>query len=542
MRIIPSEISSSTTSTAERSVFEALKRLPDSMGVALHSVHLPEHRYKRVGEIDFVLITAELLLFLEVKGGRISQTGGNWTYTDRYGRSTTKREGPFEQANSGMHELERELGQAIGNLRNQGVASGYLVITPHVELPKTTTFTHAQYLGMKEYDGGRGLGEGILRAGRSWLRQNPWARTPIPDRLRNRILEAIRPDFDLVPNLRSRVADLEVRFERLTSEQYDKIDELAENRRLIWSGGAGTGKTFLAAEAARRNAVHGSVLFTCASRTLAAYVSKVLASEDIVVLPFERLNEVDGQVFDQLIVDEAQDLMTFERLGRLEQLLAGGLERGRWIFLLDRNNQVLSPETFDVEAWDYVRELGAASSSLSRNCRNTVQIVRQVQIYTGADVGVAIAGEGEPVRYRTVQSPAEEASALDEYIDELAADGLEPKDITVLSASGDWENTTARLSRRFAKIERYADTIAAERRRNRVTWSSVADFKGLENQVVCVIDLEPETLKGRLDAVYVAWTRARAQLWIACSPESKQVLAGMSVAILEREGKQGDGI
>ncbi|MFI6626169.1 NERD domain-containing protein [Streptomyces sp. NPDC050528] len=539
MRIIPSEISSTTTSTAERGVFEALKRLPNSMGVALHSVHLPEHRYKRVGEIDFVLITPELLLFLEVKGGRISQTGGNWTYTDRLGRSTTKREGPFEQANSGMHELERELGQAIGNLRNQGVASGYLVITPHVDLPKTTTFTHAQYLGMTEYDGGRGLEEGIRQASRSWLRQNPWARTPIPDRLRTRILEAIRPDFDLVPNLRSRIADLEVRFERLTTEQYDKIDELAENRRLIWSGGAGTGKTFLAAEAARRKSAYGSVLFTCASRTLAAYVSRVLADEDVAVLPFERLSEVNGQVFDQLIVDEAQDLMTFEHLSRLEELLADGLERGQWIFLIDRNNQVLSPEAFDADAWDYLRELGAASSSLSRNCRNTVQIVKQVQNYTGADIGVAIAGEGEPVRYRTVESAAQEAVALDEYIDELIADGLEPKDITVLSASGDWDNTAARMSHRFAKIERYADTIAAQRRRNRVTWSSVTDFKGLENQVVCVIDLEPEILKGRLDAVYVAWTRARAQLWIACSPEAKRVLSDMGTAMLERGGEEG---
>ncbi|WP_019065878.1 NERD domain-containing protein [Streptomyces hokutonensis] len=539
MRIIPSEISGTTTSAAERGVFDALKRLPNSMGVALHSVHLPEHRYKRVGEIDFVLITPELLLFLEVKGGRISQTGGNWTYTDRFDRSTTKREGPFEQANSGMHELERELGQAIGSLRNQGVASGYLVITPHVDLPKTTTFTHAQYLGMSEYDGGRGLEEGIRQASRSWLRQNPWARTPIPDRLRTRILEAIRPDFDLVPNLRSRIADLEVRFERLTTEQYDRIDELAENRRLIWSGGAGTGKTFLAAEAARRKSVHGSVLFTCASRTLAAYVSRVLADADVVVLPFERLSEVNGQVFDQLIVDEAQDLMTFEHLSRLEELLTDGLERGQWIFLIDRNNQVLSPETFDADAWDYLRELGAASSSLSRNCRNTVQIVKQVQNYTGADIGVAIAGEGEPVRYRTVESAAQEAVALDEYIDELISDGLEPKDITVLSASGDWDNTAARLSHRFAKIERYADTIAAERRRNRVTWSSVTDFKGLENQVVCVIDLEPEMLKGRLDAVYVAWTRARAQLWIACSPEAKRVLSDMGAAILERGGETG---
>ncbi|MCX4847788.1 NERD domain-containing protein/DEAD/DEAH box helicase [Streptomyces sp. NBC_00893] len=541
MRIVPSEISSKTRSAAERSVFAALKAIPDNESVALHSVHLPAHRYKRVGEIDFVVITHKLILFIEVKGGGVAFRDGKWHYGGGDGHVDTRDEGPFEQASSGMHELEREFRGAVDGLRARDAVAGYLVITPGVDLPPMTTYEPEQYLGRTAYAGGQGLEAAIRRAGRYWPSKgkNRSAISPISAQLRGDIVKAVRPDFDLVPNLQSRITDLEATFERLTNEQLERIDELEENPRLIWTGGAGTGKTFLAAEAARRKSATGTVLFTCASHTLAAHVSNILSDESIVVLPFDRLAETRGRSFDHLIVDEAQDLMRLEHLGRLEELVEGGLDRGRWIFMLDRNNQILSPEGYDPEAWKYLSELGATSASLKRNCRNTKQIVRQVQRYTGADLGTAMAGQGEQVTFAKVSSREDEASALDKHLDRLLDDGVSPRDITLVSSSGDWASTSARLSRRFSKIDRYADTIGSGRSRNRTTWSSVVDFKGLENQVVCLIDLDAEALEGRLDSIYVAWTRARAHLWIATLPGVSRVLRDMGTAALEREGATG---
>ncbi|MFE7037936.1 NERD domain-containing protein [Streptomyces atratus] len=541
MRIVPSEISSKTRSVAERSVFAALKAIPDKESVALHSVHLPAHHYKRVGEIDFVVITPQLILFIEVKGGGVAFRDGKWHYGRGDGHVDTRVEGPFEQASSGMHELEREFQAAVDGLRGRGAVGGYLVITPNVDLPPMTTYETEQYLGQTAYAGGKGLEAAIRRAGRYWPSKgrNRAAISPISAQLRGDILKAVRPEFDLIPNLQSRITDLEATFERLTAEQLERIDELEENPRLIWTGGAGTGKTFLAAEAARRKSAHGTVLFTCASPTLAAHVSSILSEDSIVVLPFGRLDEIQGRSFDHLIVDEAQDLMSFEHLGKLEELVEGGLDGGRWIFMLDRNNQVLSPEGYDPEAWKYLRELGAMTASLRRNCRNTKQIVKQVQRYTGADLGVAMAGQGEQVTFAKVTSREDEATALDAHLDRLLDDGVAPRDITVVSSSGDWENTSARLSRRFSKIDRYAETIGTGRSRNRITWTSVVDFKGLENQVVCLIDLDVEALEGRVDAVYVAWTRARAHLWIATLPGVNRVLRDMGAAALEREGEAG---
>ncbi|MGW6059862.1 NERD domain-containing protein [Streptomyces sp. NPDC055189] len=538
MRIFPSEISSRTRSQGERSVFAALKAIQDDQSVALHSVHLPEHRKKRVGEIDFVVITPDLLLFIEVKGGRVVEDDGSWYYGP-VGREDGPKESPFVQASGGMHEFEREIGGLVGDLRNLGVPSGYLVVTPDIDLPPLTEYKPEQYLGKTAYDGGRGLSQGIERAARYWLRRNRWARTPVPASLRKRMLEATRPQFDLVPNLHSKLLHLDVAFERLTNEQLDRLDESESNDRLIWTGGAGTGKTFLAAEAARRKAVNGSVLFTCASTTLAAHVAGILTDEAITVLPFDRLDEAVGRTFDHLVVDEAQDLMTFESMDTLEKLLVGGLAEGRWLFLLDQNNQVLAPASYDPEAWNYLLSMGSRFGPLRRNCRNTTQIVKQVHFYTGADLGVASAGEGEPVRFEYVDGAPQEAVALDTYVNDLVQQGISPKDITLLSVSGDWETSSARLSQRSSKIERFVDVVGTERTKNRLTWSSIADFKGHENHVVCLIDLEPAHLEGRLDAIYVAWTRARAQLWISCRPGSRQKLKDLGVAGLERMGSQG---
>ncbi|UED85480.1 nuclease-related domain-containing DEAD/DEAH box helicase [Streptomyces profundus] len=538
MRIIPSEISSSTKSRAERSVFTALKEMPDTRSVALHAVHLPKHERKRVGEIDFVVIMPDLLLFIEVKGGRVVHCDGKWYYGPS-GRERGPSESPFAQASGGMHEFDRMIGDRIGNLRDHGVPSGYLVITTDVDIPRTTEFEPEQYLGASAYDGGRGLSKGIERTTRFWLKRNRWADTPVSASLREKVLQAVRPDFDLVPNLRARLSHLEVTFERLTNEQLDRLDELETNARLVWTGGAGTGKTFLAAEAARRKSANGSVLFTCSSVTLAAHMDRLLSGEGITVLPFDRLDEVVGRrTFDQLIVDEAQDLMTFDSLNMLDELVAGGLDGGSWIFMLDQNNQVLAPNTYDDEAWGYLRSLGFVYGPMKRNCRNTAQIVTQVRLYTGADLGVASAGEGEPARYVEVATPAEEAAQLDSYVHELVGQGIPLRDIVLLSASGDWTTSSAALSQRASRIERFTDVVGTDRSKQRLTWSSISDFKGHESQVICLTDLGPEHLQGRLDALYVAWTRARAQLWVACRPGTRRILRNLGVSAMTREGRR----
>src|SRR5690606_34527560 len=117
-----------------------------------------------------------------------------------------------------------------------------------------------------------------------------------------------------------------------------RLDLVSEAPRVLCSGGAGTGKTLLAAETARRQALAGrSVLFTCRGDVLAAYVRAILRGSGVQVRAKSEL--VPSDRFDVLVVDEAQDLMNYESLDLLEGCVRGGLSDGRWVMFMDQNRQ-----------------------------------------------------------------------------------------------------------------------------------------------------------------------------------------------------------
>jgi hypothetical protein len=524
VRVIPDEISVAVRSTAERRVHTALKEVPDAESVALHSVNLPEHAYKRFGEIDFLVITPEVLLTVEVKGGQIGVQNGRWVFGSG-ARQSVKVEGPFEQARSAMIAQESRLKRLIGESRMRQVASGFLVITPDVDLPRSTERAVETYVGSTAYDGGRGLERALLRARSYWPRKNQGTLPVIPPKLRREIEQAIRQDFERIPTLAARSRALDEDFKRLTTDQYILVDIFSANPRTYCEGGAGSGKTFLAAEVARRRASAGRVLVTCANPRLSNYLRKALPYDEITVIPFDGLASTAPDSFDMLVVDEAQDLMTFDRLDRLDQILHGGLEQGRWVFMADPNNQVLETSRFDPEALAHLLAANPARVPLTSNCRNTEEIVQQTQLYTRADLGVAKAGRGEPVTFREVLDEQDEGVRLDEHLDALFEDEVRPGDVTIVSVAGDRERTSARGSRRFRKMVRLADQMNAPTPQDRITWATVEEVKGLENRFVCIVDLDAEVLAGRLDRLYVAMTRPRIHLWVACRPKTKDALA-----------------
>ena len=72
MRMIPSVTGPATNRGAERLLFAALSPLDAPGWTAFHSLDVSEHEHKRWGELDFVLLSKEALLVIEVKGGGVS--------------------------------------------------------------------------------------------------------------------------------------------------------------------------------------------------------------------------------------------------------------------------------------------------------------------------------------------------------------------------------------------------------------------------------------------------------------------------------------
>jgi hypothetical protein len=81
----------------------------------------------------------------------------------------------------------------------------------------------------------------------------------------------LRGDFDFIPTADAVIDDVRKQLDQLTQEQRIVLDVLHDSARVLVDGGAGTGKTLLAIEAAQRMARAGHrVLFLCFNKLLAA--------------------------------------------------------------------------------------------------------------------------------------------------------------------------------------------------------------------------------------------------------------------------------
>jgi hypothetical protein len=521
--MVPAEISQdATTTSSERRVFAALEKSGID-GVALHSLNLPTHGYKLTSELDFVLLLGDLVLVVEVKGAHVSCTGGLWTYSDNSGNFRQDAEGPFKQVISGMHALRDRLRGRMGSGIDD-VRFGFLVVTPDVDLAISSFEWDAEtYCGRGEFN--RNFAKAVEDSAKYWRRRQP-NKGVISRDLRTKILGDLRPDFDRSPLLDARASTLELSFVQLTDEQFDRLDLISDAPRVICCGGAGTGKTFLAMEVARRQALSGrSVLLTCRSPILASFTRSMMAGTGVSVLVAD---EIPGATqFDVVVIDEAQDLMNFAALEHLESAIMGGWAEGRWVMFMDQNRQAHLYGDFDPEALQYVSSFGPVPATLRRNCRNTREIVFNTRAFTGADAGVAAAGAGPEVQFVTVSDVKSETAALESHLRALREQEVSAGHVTIVSIRGDWETSAAHDLRavRKGKLRLIDETVAADWPGDELTWASAVDIKGLENRFVCVIDIDSLDSESDIDLLYVTLSRPRAGLWVATSPQIAQTLS-----------------
>ncbi|NCC94509.1 MAG: CPBP family intramembrane metalloprotease, partial [Opitutae bacterium] len=277
--------------------------------------------------------------------------------------------------------------------------------------------------------------------------------------------------FEVAIPLHVRLEAVESRRAALTEDQMWMVDVAEANSRVICSGGAGTGKTFLALELARRWTATGlRVLLVCRSPWLRQWLATCFAIPGVSVCLAEaaavtaRRLAIDA--FDALIVDEGQDLLDLTNLDRLDGLIAGGLEQGRWCFFHDTNNQAGFFGPPDPDALALLESCGPTRVQLKTNCRNTRQILEQVQTSLGADMGVRGSGDGPQVRHCRVKSRQDAAQALHGEIERfIDRGGLQPEHISILSpkpfadsaaallpADGPWAMAATGVFRAFEAI------------------------------------------------------------------------------------------
>jgi nuclease-like protein len=517
MRMIPDQIVESTKSRAEIRFFEELRSIDNAdWFYALHSLNVPQHHWKRMCEIDFLLVGPRGVYALEVKGGNLACHNGVWSFKDRAG-IRRRRESPFAQVRSAMFAMEKDLAEKAAGLDLRHMTFGSGVILPDCVLDVLgTEWSAEEVLDRDLLDATDGTRRGLGRMASYW-RAKPGRRTGLLSRKdADALLAVLRPDFDTVPTLRQMAGHAETVLASLTTNQYRALDAHDRNRRVVYEGGAGTGKTLLAVELCRRRAAAGcSVLFTCRSEILAGFVTTQLEATSVEVVASGHLNSLTGRSYDVVVADEAQDLINYTDLDALDRLVVGGLHEGEWHLYLDSNNQRGLIGTYDREAMEFLTGIRPAFVGLSDNCRNTRQIIATTQRVTGADVGISTAGTGPEVTFEYAVSPQSAAARVLAVLEHYEHQGVDTSDIVLLSPAPYEESSFAHLPIRWQQRIQQLDL---HRMRSpspgRLGFARTGDFKGLESRFV-VLDHFRQPASGNGPAhLYVGMTRARVGLWV----------------------------
>ena len=571
-KMIPAAVPEQTQSGAERRLFAVIRDGLSDQWTVIHSLGMTAHSTKPWAEIDFVLIGPDGLFCMEVKGGLVSREEGRWFTTPLQGRDAgvpkELRESPFQQAGSASASLFRQIEARFPKAREH-LISCYCVATPDSEWSSQgIDFDRTLVYDLK--DTLVPFARFIERISHYWSEQSlqRWHRSPSPLSQMDRaaLVDLLAGDFNLVPSLKAQTDRAHAELVRLTDEQAELFARLDASPKVVARGGAGTGKTFLAAAEARRLAeAGGTPLLICYSKNLALHLQKLLADQPSITvrsmhsfmheivsragrlgeLPdaeeadiFEVfLPELCAEVllddhlqgnFSALIVDEGQDLLTSNYIDILDLLVLGGLDNGIWRWFFDPNQDL-----FTGIAGGGIGALMARSPAvwrLTTNCRNTAPIADRVSLLSGMDREPVLSTDGPPVEIIWCNGLQQERKLVSDLIYRFIHEGIQPDQITVLSPRRLDRSCMSQglLGDRFEIVDLSRGGVD-QRKPGAVGFSTIASFKGLESDAVVLVDIDDLSTPEKLTQVYVGTSRARLNLAVALSYGLESRLSELAV-------------
>lgn len=543
---IPPYMGEEIKSNAERKMYDVLQELNLKNACVLHSLGLPRHRSKIYGEIDFVVVCERGVACLEIKGGRVECYDGQWTFIDRYGTERVKPEGPFAQVTGNMFSLRDILKKRFeGNphMKNILMASG--VVFPDITFHSDSQEIIPEIIYDRTTED---ISEYMNQVFDYWQqRQHREPSKLSPSDIRE-VVQFLRADFCFIPSLNDRLEQVEQKLVRLTKEQAQLMQALGMNDHLIVEGGAGTGKTLLAAEFARRQLEQGArVLYLTYNKNLAHHVMRSLPETDQLkvvnihalfgeyvpvdveelqkdpqkyfaqILPerfYDYISEKQStdpdaadMQYDLLIMDEGQDILKPLYLYSLDCLLKGGLDHGKWAVFYDEKQNIYNPEYQD--GMDILRSYSHTKFRLFVNCRNTVQIGTYSAKASGVTFAEFMRENGEEVGKISYEDEKDFGGKIKEIMKTLREGKVSPGDITFLSPKK-YQNSklaTLRLSVNELRDDFKPDPSVP-------VFATIQGFKGLDAKVVILCDVEALRRETFSQYIYLAGTRARTLLYI----------------------------
>ena len=523
-----------TKSAAERRLYEGFLEQLDDAYVCYHSVDwvLAGPRGPVEGEADFVIAHPQHgLLVLEVKGGRLAYDPATrrWTQTGRGGSHLGQD--PFRQAEGELRSLIQILearegwerwkpsfGHAVAFPDGEYAAAAHPGAPPEIVIDRRHISSLerrvAEVMAFHRRPGRRFGADGM-----------------------DEIAEALGFRVEIRTPLGLRFAEEDRKIVELTDDQAWVRAWVVKLKRAAVVGPAGSGKTVLATEIARRMAEGGNrTLLTCFNKAIAAHLREVtggipklevanfhalahrLVTEAGLELPSEvdtgpestffneRLPELLMEAadrvstrYDVMVVDEAQDFRDHWWPALLS--LHADPEEGRLYLFADDGQDLYGGGLPDL-----VPE--HAHFPLPANLRNCREIGDFVSVfYKGSNPPVTKGPDGRPVEILGYADDEALARTLRTVLTNLVEEEhVPPKDIVVLTPSG------IAKSRLRQRGELNGFRLSAEPAEGEILATSIHSFKGLERPVVILAELGDKHEEDVDRFVYAGGSRARNHL------------------------------
>ena len=395
--MIPQSMEEDNNSFGERQVFEALKKLSDEYTI-FHSVRWNERNEKNTvvyGESDFTIFHPQKgIIVIEVKSGGIECIENCWSYirTDTGERYPMKN--PLRQADRSKYRFLDMLEDLLKDTEYSNRPQ-YCMVESAVWFPSINRRDVVGNLPM-EFNPEIVLFETALDSPQKYINgiydfYEGKKHTRLDNTPKEKIIDAFAPLYRAMPSLRAKRLEQEEVFIRLTKEQNSLLDYLEEQRVAAIQGAAGTGKTILAIEKARRLAKNGKVLFLCFNQFLRVYLQELknetpkkyenidfynlpqlvchklgvssIEADDI--LHFLENFDIYEWEYRHIIIDEGQDFNDCE-ISKLNDIAL--LQDGAFYVFFDKNQFVKGRE---FPSWLKKSECRLV---LNINCRNTFSI------------------------------------------------------------------------------------------------------------------------------------------------------------------------
>jgi hypothetical protein len=547
-------------SHGEVKVYKALKSiLPKNYVVFFQVAWIlkKENEDAKDGETDFIICHPQYgYLCLEVKGGGISfdATNNQWTSIDRYQIPHIIND-PIKQALRAKYSIRSKINEYVQYKSKNfpKIDCGHAIFFPDISDASTFVRPNMPINLIGTSDNLSNIEKWIRECFEFWTKNNNSTEV-LGQRGIGILIDIFSKSFNVAPLISAQLEDQESIRIQLTNQQMTILNILSMQRQAVVCGGAGTGKTLMAVEKAKRLAKEGfNTLLICYNRPLADYLAKIcLGIYGLSVMSFHQLcfkeieeakrlsgrdllrdakltypgeseydiqlphalacsTEINPLKYEALVVDEGQDFRE-EFWLPLDLLMEDSSTSPLYIFYDDNQNIYSRVSTFPISGSIY---------PLSLNCRNTIQIHNaSYKYYKGLPVSPSKLN-GQNLQLEIGNNIENQAVKINTRIlDLILKEKVEASNISVLIVNAkyknDYFNELEKLS--LPKGIKYVQKEQIET--GNVVLTTVNKFKGLESEIVFLWGMDYIDLDEARELLYVGLSRAKSIVYIVGNSET----------------------